>query len=513
VTGRKNVRKTINRRSFIRTTALGSAGMMVAARMRGAVKADRPPNLVVFLPDGHRSDTLACYGAGRSIAPNLDKLAGQSVVFQRAYVTQPICTPSRSSLMTGAWPHVTGCLYNGTRLPKDLKCLPEMMGANEYHFGYSGKWHLGYEVTPQHGFQEWTSIHFSNEINPATGAREETLSDYEKFLIANNQKPDRRDGRVFSPRFESDLPIELSKPRFLQEKACDYLSRHQHEPFVLYVAFFEPHPPYNGPLNNAHPLDQLNLDATADQTFGSDLPLRYRALQSKWHEVYGRAREKRLSIKGNYLGLVTEIDQSIGVILARLEQLGLAENTIVMHAADHGDMMTAHGLFGKSVMFEEATRIPWMVRLPGQTRQLAVSQPVSTIDFVPTILDLLGQPPHSQCAGKSLVPLIRGENVPPANVFVEWHPSRRREDPPKHMGLFERFTARQAMAEITRAVISPDGWKLCRRDADVNELYNLKSDPTESQNLYAHSAGQEVVRRLTDDIHRWQERVGDKAKV
>jgi arylsulfatase A-like enzyme len=388
-----------------------------------------------------------------------------------------------------------------------------MMRDGKYHHAYFGKWHLGDEVVPQHGFQEWSSIHFSLMADPATGQREAILSDYEKFLIANNQKPDRDRGRVFSPRFESNLPIELSKPRFLQERACDYLRRHQQEPFVLFVAFFEPHPPYNGPLNNSHPLDQLSLDATADQTFGSDLPLRYRALQAKWHEVYGKTREKRLSIKGNYLGLVTEVDQSIGAILATLEQLDLTDKTIVMHAADHGDMMTAHGLFGKSVMFEEAARIPWLVHLPGQSKSLSISQPVSTIDFVPTILDLLGQPPHPQCVGKSLAPLIHGENVAPENVFSEWHPSRRREDPPKHMGFLERFTAKQAMAETTRAVISPDGWKLCRRDADVNELYNLKADPGELLNLYSHSANQEVVHRLSDDLHRWQERLGDKAKV
>src|SRR5260221_2860489 len=96
--------KKINRRNFIRTTALGSAGIMLSARLTAqqpSAKAGRPPNLVVLLPDGHRPDTLACYGARRSITPNLDKLATQSVIFERAYVTQPICTPSRSSLMTG----------------------------------------------------------------------------------------------------------------------------------------------------------------------------------------------------------------------------------------------------------------------------------------------------------------------------------------------------------------------------------------------------------------------------
>lgn len=506
--------KKLTRRSFIRTTALGSAGIVVASKIRAQpAKPKRGPNLIVFLPDGHRPDTISCYGARQSITPNLDKLAGQSAVFQRAYVAQPICTPSRSSLMTGVWPHTTGCLFNGVHLPKHFNCLPEMMADADYHFGYLGKWHLGEEVNAQHGFQEWASIHFANEMDPTTGQREVVLSDYERFLLENHQQPDKRNGRSFSPRFASNLPIELSKPKFLEGKACDYLKRHQDEPFVLFVAFFEPHPPYNGPLNNAHPADQLALDATADHDFGRDMPARYRALQDKWQKIYGRSREKRVRIKANYLGLVTEIDQSIGAILSTLEQLGLAENTIVMHTADHGDMMSAHGLFGKSVMFEEATRVPWLVRLPGQKSSFSIPQPVSYIDFIPTVLDLMGKPPHPQCVGKTLAPLVRGESMAPGNVFVQWHPSRHREDLPAHTGWLEKYRVKHALAENTRTIVSPDGWKLSLRDADLNELYNLESDPNEMQNLYPGLAGKEIIQRLTGNIHRWQESVADKVKV
>ena len=487
---------------------------MISSRLRAqSAKASRPPNLVVFLPDGHRPDTISCYGAQQSFTPNLDKFSSQSAVFQRVYVAQPICSPSRSALMTGTWPHSNGVLYNGVHLPRNLKCLPEMMGAGDYHFGYLGKWHLGDEVKAQHGFQEWASVHFALEPNPDTGQREVTISDYEKFLIENQQQPDRRNGRGFSPRFASKLPIELSKPRFLETRACDYLTRHQHEPFVLFVAFFEPHPPYNGPLNNAHPADQLHLDASADHDFGSNMPARYRALQDKWQKVYGRAHEKRLRIKANYLGLVTEVDQSIGAVLSKIEQLGLTDNTIVMHAADHGDMMTAHGLFGKSVMFEEATRVPWLVRLPGQQRSFTIPQTVSYIDFLPTVLDLLGKPADPQCAGKSLAPLLHGESMAPGNVFVEWHPSRHREDTPAHTPWFRKYWVKRAMMENTRTVISPDGWKLSLRDADLAELYDLRSDPSELQNLYPSLAGKEIVQRLTGEIHRWQESVGDRLKI
>src|ERR1700719_4848091 len=109
--------RNLSRRSFLRTAALSSAGLAFAPKIRGgSAKLPRKPSLIVFLPDQQRADTIACYGNGRVHSPNLSKLASQSFVFEQAYVTQPVCTPSRSSLMTGMWPHQTTCTYNNTAL-------------------------------------------------------------------------------------------------------------------------------------------------------------------------------------------------------------------------------------------------------------------------------------------------------------------------------------------------------------------------------------------------------------
>ena len=117
----------------------------------------RKRNLVIFLPDQQRADTIKSYG-GRVHTPNLDQLAAQSAVFQQAYVTQPICTPSRSSLMTGTWPHANGCTRNFLILDPHWRCLPELIADADYRFGYVGKWHLGNEMFAQHGFEEWVSV-------------------------------------------------------------------------------------------------------------------------------------------------------------------------------------------------------------------------------------------------------------------------------------------------------------------------------------------------------------------
>jgi len=472
-------------------------------------KLPRKPNLIVFLPDQQRADTLACYGGKKVHAPNLNKLAFESVVFQRTYVTHPVCTPSRSSLMTGTWPHINGCNRNNVPLDRRFRVFPDLMDDKDYHTAYMGKWHLGKEGPGGRGFQEWIST--------------EPRGDYTNFLISTGVTPDKQDGR-FSELAVSNLPLELSRPKFLEMHACEFIEKHRGEPFILIVAFVEPHSPYNGPLNDEHPLNEIDLDVTATLPEADNIPLRYR-LMREWQQAEAVLDRKRLptqlffgitpeeyrSIKQRYLGLVTLIDQSIGAVLLCLERCGLSDDTIVVHTSDHGDSLGAHHLFAKETMFEEAARVPLLVRLPGQKRGKIVSQPVSHIDFVPTLLDLLGQPKHPQCAGQSLLPVINQDAAPPENVFLEWAPNRTKIR--KGTSLARRRMIKRAVDESTRAVVSADGWKLCIRDKDLNELYNLTDDPLETRNLYPDRQYASVISRWAGEIHRWQESAHDRLKI
>jgi len=472
-------------------------------------KLGRKPNLLVFLPDQQRADTLACYGGVKVHAPHLNKLASESVVFSRAYVTHPVCTPSRSSLMTGTWPHANGCTRNSVALDRRFRVLPELLEDRDYRTAYMGKWHLGTAGSPQRGFEEWIST--------------EQASDYSRFLISMGLTPDKKDGD-FSELAISNLPLELSRPKFLEKNACEFIERHRRDLFLLIVAFVEPHSPYNGPLNDEHPLEEVDLDLTATLPESENIPLRYR-LMREWQQAeavldrerlptqlfFGITPEEYRSIKQRYLGLVTLVDQSIGAILSCLERLGLSDDTIVVHTSDHGDSLGAHHLFGKEVMFEEAAQVPLLVRLPGRKRGKIVPQPVSHIDFVPTLLDILGQQKRSECAGKSLVPLIHNEETPTENVFIEWAPNRTKVK--KGSSLAPRRMIKRAVEESTRAVVSPDGWKLCLRDKDLNELYNLNDDPLETRNLYSARQYASVISRLVDEIHRWQQSAKDKLKI
>ena len=471
--------------------------------------AQRKPNLIFFLPDQQRADTIACYGGAKVHAPNLNKLASESVVFERAYVTHPVCTPSRSSLMTGTWPHTNGCTRNSVSLDRRFRSFAELVNDKDYRTAYLGKWHLGEDGPARRGFQQWIST--------------EEPGDYTNFLVSAGLTPDGKNG-AFSELAISNLPVELSRPGFLEKHACEFIEKHFRDPFILVVAFVEPHSPYNGPLNDEHPLSEIDLDPTATLPESDNIPLRYR-LMREWQQAraildrqrlphqffFGVSPDEYRSIKQRYLGLVTLVDQSIGAILGCLERFGLSDNTIVVHTSDHGDSLGAHHLFAKEVMFEEAARVPFLIRLPGQRRGKLIPQPVSHIDFIPTLLDLLSQPKHPQCAGKSLLPVIHDEALPPQSIFIEWAPNRTKIK--KGTSLASRRTVKRAIDESTRTVVSSDGWKLCLRNKDLNELYNLKDDPLETRNLYSDRQYAPVISRYADEIHRWQESTRDKLKI
>ena len=152
------------------------------------------PNLLFIWTDEQRADTMAAYGNTKIHAPNLDKLASESIVFRKAYVTQPVCTPSRSSVMTGLWPHTNGCTTNNVPLAKEVHCLPELITDRQYRTAYMGKWHLGDEIFTQHGFEEMVSIEDGYARYYGPGRDRTQRSDYHHFLIANGYKPDQNDG-------------------------------------------------------------------------------------------------------------------------------------------------------------------------------------------------------------------------------------------------------------------------------------------------------------------------------
>ncbi len=490
------MRPKISRREFVQTAAGVIAGHSLAGFLPRPARKQKKPNLLFIWTDEQRADTMAAYGNTKIHAPNLNKLAGESVVFQKAYVTQPVCTPNRSAVMTGLWPHTSGCTENNIPLPRDIRCLPELLNDPDYRTAYMGKWHLGDEIFAQHGFEEWVSMEdgYSNYYGKERDRKKR--SDYHHFLIDKGYKPDR--SNKFSRSFAARRPIEHCKPSFLEMKACEFLRRHRNEPFILYINFLEPHMPFFGPLDNKHNPDDVDLPANFSDPLEDNEPLCYRRKREQCIKKYGSDEKDIRGLIARYWGLVTQVDRSVGGILRTLENLGLAENTIVVYTSDHGDMMGSHHMVEKGVMYEEAVRIPWLIRVP-QTKRYGrlIKNCVSQIDMVPTLLELLTAKSTNSLPGQSLVPLFTGSKGGQRDVFIEWNP----------------YSNKALEKLFTRTIISPDGWKLCLSDVDKCQLFNLKEDPGETTNLFDSGRYGNIISRLRSKIYKWQETVDDKVKV
>ena len=508
------MRATLSRRGFIK--ALGAGATALAAKgcssfSRTTRRGDKP-NLLFLWTDEQRADTMAAYGNTRIHTPNLNKLGRESVVFERAYVTQPVCTPNRSAVMTGLWPHTTGCIKNNVPLPADVPCFPELVNDPDYHTAYMGKWHLGDEIFAQHDFREWVSMEDGYSSYYSDGRDRSQRSDYHHFLIEQGYQPDR--GDKFSRSFAARRPIGHCKPKFLEMKACDFLRRHRNEPFMLYINFLEPHMPFFGPLDHEHDPNDVPLPGNFTDPLEENEPLRYRVIREYCRAKYGDNEEDIRQLITRYWGLVTQVDRSVGAILGMLDVLGLAENTIVVYTSDHGDMMGAHHMVEKSVMYEEAVRVPWLMRIPQLSRRRVVTRPVSQIDMVPTLLDLFGVHIDRNLPGRSLVPLIKGKQADQGDVYVEWNPNSGAVKVKKGgTQLASPTTLKHLQNEHSRAVITPDGWKLCLSDKDKSQLFNLREDPGETINLLDAGRHQHIIRKLTEKIHAWQNQVNDTVEV
>lgn len=509
----RSTSSTLTRRQFGKRVAASAAAASAGPYIANARAARRErPNLLFLWTDEQRPDTMSVYGNRAIHAPNLNRFSEECVVFDKCYVSQPVCTPSRSTVMTGLWPHMNGCTQNNVALREDVPTLPEMVGG-DYATGYFGKWHLGDEIFAQHGFREWRSIEDTYARYYREGRERDGKSDYHNWLLGLGYEPE---GDGFSREFAAGLPIEHCKPKFLEQQTCDFLRRHRNEPFMLYVNFLEPHMPFTGPLNNEHDPAEVTLPANFDDPIEENEPEAYRKkyldyVENGYNEYDLKKESDWRRLIANYWGLVTQVDRSVGAILTALEELGLADNTVVVYTSDHGDMMGAHRMITKSVMYEEAARVPWLMRVPGAHRQQIVKQPVSHIDLVPTVLDVMGLETDRELPGHSLTPLLRNGQAVEDHVFIEWNPPIPFVDGPNPGGSLLKTDAKPGLA--TRTVVSPDGWKLCLHDQDRNQLFNLADDPGETTNVYERPEHREVIDRLAKRIHDWQAGVGDTLEV
>lgn len=479
-------------------------------------------NLLFIITDQQRQDTMKVYGNQKIKTPNLDLLAEKSVVFERYYVAQPVCTPSRATMMTGLYPHTHGSFKNNIPLDEKIPILIEMVGDQDYVTGYFGKWHLGNEIFKQRGFTHFESTEDMYTDYYSSDKDRSQRSGYHRYLAEHGVKPDTPHG--YSRTYANQLPKELSKPAYVANKAIEFLERYRDRPFILYLSFLDPHTPFNSVYDDLYNPEDMEVPETFFEDMDPTVLFRTRAIREVltagkypgYEGIIDNAKELK-KVKARYWGKITLVDEMLGRVFKRLAELGLEQRTIIVFTTDHGEMMGDHRLVFKSVMYEEAIRVPFILSIPSlKNKTIRISTPVSQVDLVPTLLDLMSQPLPKHLQGKSWVPyLFSKAQWPRENVIVEWNgpdglqwqrdgkivnpfpPERQQEYEKKH-------------SERIRTIITPEGWKLSINDAGEGELYNVRTDPKERKNLYYLDEHLEKVKRLVNEIKKWQKATGDK---
>jgi arylsulfatase A-like enzyme len=402
--------------------------------------------------------------------------------------------------------------YYEMRLPPSVPTIAELLREDGYSAGYVGKWHLGDEVRPQHGFEDcWVST--EDEYTRSEDRAELGYSSYYHYLVAQGYRPN---GDFFPREQTTALPEGHSRIAFITAAAERFLEQHLTDDFVLAVNYLEPHPPYHGPLDDALDRTDTLLPGNRHGQPVDGMPQRARVFQ-KFSQTMGQSGEPPLGddpdgrqlmdLAARYYGLVALADRYVGRLLGKLHDLNLSDNTLVVFTSDHGDMMGSHGMLNKCVMYDDALRVPLIIRHPAVPGGIRIRESANLVDVVPTMLEAarMDRPHHLQ--GESLWPLLTGQRdeVPDKPAFAEWN------------GRLQWMHARHDMFHAVRdlhirTVRTPE-WKLNVNPGDAWELYDLQRDPGEMHNCIGDPACKPVVDDLLDALSEWQERTGDDLAV
>ncbi|MGV9578946.1 sulfatase-like hydrolase/transferase [Streptomyces sp. NPDC003509] len=457
-------------------------------------------NLLFLMTDQHRVDTLGCYGNPHVATPHLDRLAATGTRFDRFYTPTAICTPARASLLTGQAPFRHRLLANYERnvgyledLREDAFTFPEALAASGHRLGLIGKWHGGTRRNAaSYGFEGPDLPGWHNPVDHPdylAYLEEHGLPPYRISDPVRGTTPGGNPGNLLAARLHQ--PVEATFEYYLATRAIEHLERYAagEEPFFLATHFFGPHLPYLLPDSYYDLYDPalVELPPSVAETFEGKPPVQ-RNYSAHWafDTIPIETTRKLIAV---YWGYVTLIDEQIGRILTRLDELGLGEGTSVFFTADHGEFTGAHRLHDKGpAMYEDIYRIPGIIRIPGAAPQVR-DELVSLTDCTATILELAGCDPSPAVDSRSLVPLVKGETPRwPGELVAEFHG--------------HHFPYPQRM-------IRDDRYKLVVNPESVNELYDLLADPHELANRYTHPEFRQVRARLMRRLYELLRDRGD----
>lgn len=432
----------------------------------------RHPNLVLIMTDNHGAWSLGCYGNKDIKTPHIDTLATEGVLFSRCYANNAVCSPTRASFLTGLMPCQHGVhRYLGAGGAQigpqahytlaEFDTLPSLLADAGYVCGLSGKWHLGDNLRPQKGFTLWI-----------TKPHGHSQGFYDQEVIEH--------GKIRTePSYLTDL---------WTEHALQFIEQNQTKPFFLFLA-------YNGPYGLGKSMHEPIRNRHQETYAHATLPCFPRLPAQAWNHHYG-GRIGDLQAIRKYAAEISGIDDGVGRIMATLKRLGLDSNTLVVFTADQGMSGGHSGYWGMGdhtrplTAFDWTMHVPLIFRHPGQIPAGKRSDLlVSNVDFMPTMLDYLKlswkNKKQPKSPGRSFVQALRGQ------APVNWDNT-----------VFYEF-------ENVRA-IRTDQWKYIERfRQSPNELYDLRFDAAEWNNLADDPRHAQTQRELAERLHAYFDRIAD----
>ncbi len=501
----------------------------------------RRPNFLFIITDQHRADHLGCYGNAVVQTPNIDGLAAKGTRWDRFYVANPICMPNRASIMTGRMCSVHGARHNGIPLSKDHTTFVELLRDAGYDTGLIGKSHLqcfsgrpatnrfepkdglhvpspmlrdavknnrhgpGYDLEVAPGWEVPLSDriegHFYGfeHVEVAADHADRACGDY--LLWARGQNPEfdklvgpknaLPDDRISAPQaWRTAVPEDLYSTSWIANRSEAWLAERAgtDQPFFLQMSFPDPHHPFTPPGKYWDMYDPSGIELPA--SFGrGDLPP-IKAMQDALRDgtdprdnqnPFAVTEDEARSIIALTYGMITMIDDAIGRVLKRLDEFGLARDTVVVFTSDHGDYMGDHGLMLKLLLhYQGLIRVPFIWSDPA-TPSFGNVDPglASSIDISSTILARAGIQPFNGIQGRDLL-----TTEPPEAVIVE-------EDSQRTMTGFDR-------PQRVRTVVTNRYRMSLREGENWDELYDLSSDPHEATNLYNDPSAKAIRHGLSE---------------
>lgn len=461
------------------------------------------PNVVFIMSDDHAAHAIGAYGSVVNQTPHMDRIAEQGMRFDNCFCTNSICAPSRASILTGTYNHVNGVTTLSAQFDARQPSFPELLRGAGYQTALVGKWHLGHGgMHDPRGFDYW-------EVVPGQG-------DYHDPEFLSEAGSTRYTG------YATDLITDFS---------LDWLEQRDRErPFCLLVHHKAPHRPWQPDAAHAHLYDDEDLPLP--ETFDDDYAHRASAAAEAQMRVSRdltptdlkvdppeglsdaeRARWNYQRYMKDYLRCIASVDDNVGRLLDYLDEQGLAEDTLVIYTSDQGFFLGDHGWYDKRFMYEESLRMPMLVRYPRLIEAgSGCDEMVVNVDFAQTFLELAGVDPHPRMQGRSLVPLLRGEQPSDwrQSVYYRYW---------EHLSKPHRVGAHYGIRTRDHKLICYYGQGLGQSGAIDEprtpewELFDLRRDPAELYSRYDDPAYADVVRELTKELARVQADVGDTPEV